>query len=221
MTFKKLRPWLPSVILAVFGLIMMIVYVCRFGADTISILQFAACIAVPFFIPVLGLLTKREFSPMLSLNLGLLVIFGVYVERVFDVYSYFSGYDKVLHTNFGFIGTAMMYSLLLRWKGDKMSDAGVLAVLILSVLGLGGAWEIFEYTSAMFTGQDPQVWSGVVSDSIEAGYIAGNPMTDTMGDLMVTVIGSSAFCIFYLIDKTFGKNIFKKLYGEPSSANKK
>lgn len=215
MTVKKWRPWLPPIFFTAVGIVMFIVYLCRFEFDAVIVMQYIAGFAVPFAIPLIGLAVKREFSPLLTINVGLLVFFGIYIEKTFDVYAIFSGYDKVLHTNFGFIGTAIVFTLMLRWGGDKMNDAGVLFTLILSVLGLGAAWEFFEYIGTWFTHRDLQQWMWVVEESIEAGYIAGNPLDDTIGDLIVTVIGSSAFCILYIVDGTFGKKIFKKLYGEP------
>lgn len=214
----KLRPWLPSVIFAAIGLLMFVITVCIRGITLLLCLQFFSCMAAPFAIPVLGLITKREFSPSLSFNLGLLVLFGLYAERLFDIYVRFAAYDKLLHTNFGFIGTAIMYSLMLRWKGDKMSGAGVVVMLMLCVLGLGGAWELFEYSTALFTMQDPQVWHEMVNASIAAGEIVGNPLKDTMQDMMVTVIGSAAFCILYMVDAVTGAGCFKKFFGDPESA---
>ncbi len=217
MKYNKIMQWVLPAIFAVIGLIMFIIYVCLHDIVPLTVLQFFSCMAVPFIVPVLGLIVKREFSLSLTFNLGVLIFFGIYVERVFGVYSRFPAYDKILHTNFGLIGAAMVYALLLRWRGDKMTHAGVIFTLIMVALGLGGAWELFEYSSALFTGQDPQVWHAVVNSSIEAGEIVGNPMKDTMEDMLVTLIGASAFCILYLVDVCTGCNLFKKFFGEVTS----
>ncbi len=210
----KLRAWFPSIIFAAVGLVMFVINSFLHGVTVLLVLQFFSCMAVPFLFPVLGAIAKREFSPSLSFNLGLLIFVGIYIERVFSIYSFFPSYDKILHTNFGFIGTAMVYSLLLRWNGEKMTNAGVILVLMLSVLGIGGAWEIFEFSSAIFTLEDPQIWRETVNASIAAGEIVGNPLTDTVQDMMVTVIGSAVFCIIYLADCAAGGKYFKKFYGE-------
>lgn len=214
---NKLSAWIPSIIFAAVGLVMFVVNSFLHGVTVLLVLQFFSCMAVPFLVPILGLIVKREFSPSLSFNLGLLILVGVYIERVFNVYSFFPSYDKILHTNFGFIGTAIVYSLMLRWNGDKINHAGVIFLLMLSVLGLGGAWELFEYSSAMFTLEDPQVWKETVNASIAAGEIVGNPLTDTMQDMLVTVIGSAAFCILYMVDVFAGAGFFKKFFGNPDS----
>lgn len=213
---KKLRPWFPAILFAAIGLVMFIVNCFLHEITVLTVLQFFSCMAAPFAVPVLGVIAKKEFSPSLTFNLGVLVVFGIYVERVFDVYAYFTAYDKLLHTNFGFIGAAIVYALLLRWKGDKMTTAGVIVTLILVCLGLGAVWELFEYSSALFTHQDPQRWMEAVNASIAAGKIVANPMTDTMEDMLVTVIGASAFCILYLVDARFGIKVFPKWFGSPS-----
>lgn len=215
MNYEKWKPWAPAIFFAALGLAMLVVCLCKYGPVPLLILQFLSCMAAPFAVPVLGLLTKRQFSPSLTFNLGVLVVFGMFLERTFGIYDLFPPYDKILHTNFGFIGAAMVYALMLRWKGDKMSTAGVIFTLIMVCLGLGGAWELFEYTSALFTGQDPQVWHGAVDASIAAGKIVENPLTDTMQDMMVTVIGAAAFSLLYLTDAYFGGKYFPRWFGEP------
>lgn len=217
---KKLIPWIPAIIFAAIGLIMFVINCILHGIAMLTVLQFFSCMAAPFAVPVLGVIVKKQFSPALTVCLGILVVFGIYVERVFDVYANFAAYDKLLHTNFGFIGAAMVYVLLLRWKGDKMTTAGVIVTLILVCLGLGGVWELFEYSSALFTHQDPQRWQEAVNASIAAGKVVANPMTDTMEDMLVTVIGACAFCILYLVDDRFGIKVFPKWFGSPSEEPK-
>lgn len=209
--------WLPSIIFAGVGLIMFIINCCLHGVTVLLVLQFFSCMAVPFLVPLLSLLTKREYSPSLSFNLGILILFGVYVERVFDIYTHFPAYDKILHTNFGFIAGAMLYALFLNWKGDRMTSSGVIVTLMLAALGLGGAWELFEYISAMFTLEDPQIWHGAVDAAIEAGQIVSNPLQDTMEDILVTGIGAAAFSILYLVDQCFGGKAFQKFFGVPQA----
>lgn len=212
-------PWFFPLFFAAVGLVMFVITVCLRGVTFLLFLQFFSCMAAPFAVPVLGLLTKREFSSALSFCMGLLAFFGLYLERMLFLYDVFAGYDKVLHTNFGLIGAAVVYCLMLRWRGDKMSCAGVIVVIMLSTLGLGAAWELFEYSTSMFTMQDPQVWHETVNASIAAGEIVGNPLKDTMQDMLVTVIGSAAFCILYITDSVTGADIFRRIFGEPACKN--
>ena len=72
-----------------------------------------------------------------------------------------------------------------------------LVLVALCVLGAAGVWEIFEFAmSNIIEGYDPQVWHAAV----EGGANGGNPLWDTMYDMIVAVIGTAIFYITLAID---------------------
>lgn len=210
------RQWLPSVIFAGLGLIFTLIYTFVFsGAQATVYLQIVLGIAGLFIFPVWGAIVKKPFAPALSIIVGLLVFFGIYLGKASDMYSYIPHYDKVLHTNFGLVGAGMVYALLMRWHGDKLNPAGLIVIVILATLGMGAVWEFIEFYGGMLTGEDPQLVWGAVNEIINAGgERVINPITDTIDDMLVTVMGSAVFIILYLLDKAFGGKVFKKLFEE-------
>lgn len=220
---KKYAPWIPPFIILIVAIITYIaaLAVRNFEFTWLMLGQFFGCVVGCFAVPVLGLLCRRHFSPSLTWLLGLMCLFGLFLERDFDLYNTVAIYDKILHTCFGFIGAGMVYALLLRWKGDKIPPVGVMVILILATLGMGAVWEIFEYSSALFTHEDPQRWADVLAQSIAAGEVVGNPMKDTMEDLIVTVTGSGVFCIVYAICiRVNNGKFFKKFFSEDAVNDK-
>ncbi len=218
---KKLLPWLPTIITAVLT-IPFAIYYSIFGARLLSTyLQIAVGALIPAVFPIMGLITKKQYSVSLSACTAVLCILGIHFAKAIDLYSVWQRYDIFLHTNFGLVGSAMLYALLLRWQGDKMSVAGQLVFIFLGVLGLGALWEILEYTCSWFTGEDPQRSWGAVWEAIEAGKPTINPVYDTMQDLTVTAIGSAVFMIGYYIDAfAFKGRFYQRFFSNPSDLKK-
>ncbi len=212
MNNKKLSPWLPTIIFGAATVVSIIYYAASGGRQATSYLQLAIALVVPAIVPVFGIITKKPYPPALSIIFGVLVLLGLDFAKAFRFYSFFPEYDKVLHTVFGLVGSAIIYMFILRWGGDKMSDVGIMLLVFLGVMGLGAIWEMIEYYCSFIPGEDPQgVW-GVIDAAISSGERGLNPLYDTIEDLFVTVIGSFAFIICYLADKLRGGKIFKKLF---------
>ena len=201
---KKLLPWLPTIITAVLT-IPFAIYYSIFGARLLSTyLQIAVGALIPAVFPIMGLITKKQYSVSLSACTAVLCILGIHFAKAIDLYSVWQRYD-----------------MLLRWQGDKMSVAGQLVFIFLGVLGLGALWEILEYTCSWFTGEDPQRSWGAVWEAIEAGKPTINPVYDTMQDLTVTAIGSAVFMIGYYIDAfAFKGRFYQRFFSDPSDLKK-
>lgn len=213
---KKLKQWLPTIATVIIT-IPFVIYYSVFGARHLATyLQLAVGAVVPAAFPLLGILTKREFSVSLSWLSAALSILGIHLANAAGMYSVWARYDIFLHTNFGLVGSAMLYALMLRWNGDKMATAGVLVFVFLGVLGLGALWEILEYVCSWFTGEDPQRSWAVVDAAIKAGERGMNPVYDTMQDLTVTAIGSAVFIIGYYVDIfAFKGKWYNKFFASP------
>lgn len=214
---KKLVPWIPTIVTLIIT-VPFAIYYAVFGDGRVSTyLEILAGALASAIFPVLGIITKKHYSLSLSVCVSILCILGIHFAKALNVYGYWQRYDIFLHTNFGLVGSAMLYALLLRWRGDKMNKEGQIIFILLGVLGVGALWEILEYTCSMFTGEDPQRCWGAVRDIIAAGgERVINPLYDTMQDLIVTGIGSAVFFIGYYIDDfCFKGKIYKKLFSQP------
>lgn len=206
--------WLPSVVFAALALVFGVVYACIPGEKVYTVyLQLLGGAVAPFVFPVWGVLTKKRVPPVLAVIVGCLVFFGIHLGKAANFYVYVPHYDKVLHTNFGLVGAALVYTLLVCWGGENLKPAGMIIIVVLAVLGLGAAWELVEYFCGMFFNEDPQnVWAAVDKILAAGGDKVINPLWDTMQDLLVTILGSCLFFIAYLTDRAFGGKLFKKIF---------
>lgn len=215
---KKLKIWLPTVIFGVLTIIFAVIYGVTDNSLKTVYIQLALCLFVPAIFPVLGIITKKPFPLALTIMACYLVVVGIYFAKALNFYSFVPEYDKFLHTGFGLIGSAMVYALLMRWGGDKLSPAGTVIIVFLATLGIGAIWEIIEYVCALITHEDPQRVLGILKKIVELGNIEEawkqglNPLQDTIWDLIVTVIGSAVFLIFYTVDRALGGKLCKKLF---------
>lgn len=215
MKLKKLIPWIPSLVSLALGVVFTIVYAVTDGSVGNVYAQLLIGAAVPFVFPIWGAISKKPMSLSLSIMTAILVFLGIHLAKAAHMYSYWPRFDRLLHTNFGLMGSAMIYALFLRWNGDKMHPVGMVLAVFLSVLGVGALWEILEYVCSLFTGEDPQGAWGVIDAAIREGARGKNPLYDTIWDLAVTCFGSFAFIAFYVIDRIFGGKACKVLFGEP------
>lgn len=215
---KKLKIWLPTIIFGVLTVILAVIYGVTDNSLKTVYIQLALCLFVPAIFPVLGIITKKPYPMALTLMACYLMVVGIYFAKALDFYSFIPAYDKFLHTGFGLVGTAMMYTLLMRWGGDKLSPAGIAVIVFLGVLGMGAIWEIIEYVGALITHEDPQRVLGILEKIMAVGDVQKawqqglNPLDDTIWDLIVTVIGSAVFLIFYIVDRALGGKLCKKLF---------
>ena len=216
---KKLKIWLPTIIFGVLTIIFAIIYAVTDNRLKTVYIQLALCLFVPAIFPVLGIITKRPFPLALTIMACYLVVVGIYFAKALNFYGFLSEYDKFLHTGFGLIGSAMIYTLLMRWGGDKLSPAGIVIIVFLGVLGIGAIWEIIEYVCSLITHEDPQRVLRILDKILEVGNAEKaweqglNPLDDTIWDLIVTVIGSAVFLIFYIVDRAaLGGKLCKKMF---------
>lgn len=215
---KKLKIWLPTIIFGVLTVVFGIIYGVTDNRLKTVYIQLALCLFVPAIFPVLGIITKKPFPMSLTIMACYLVVVGIYFAKALNFYGFVPEYDKFLHTGFGLVGSAMIYTLLVRWGGEKLSPAGIVVIVFLGTLGVGAIWEIIEYVGALITHEDPQRVLGVLEKIMAVGDVQKawqqglNPLDDTIWDLIVTVIGSAVFLIFYIVDRVLGGKLCKKLF---------
>ena len=93
-----------------------------------------------------------------------------------------------------------MYYFILRWGGQALNKWGMYALIVLSVLGFAALWEIFEYYTDLIFGNNAQGWKGMAEGQ--------NPMTDTILDIVVAVIGAAIFFLSLLVDGRTGGRLY-------------
>lgn len=203
---KNIIEWIPSLISMVLAIGSAIAY--TFVAKPpllIYYLQIFGAALAPIIVPLYGLLTKKKLPTIVGFLLSIHIFISVDLGNALDFYHLIPLWDKILHTFFGILGAVIVSILLVRWRGDRLKPICFYIVVTLAVLGLGACWEIFEYACDTLLGNDAQRWHVL----LEQGK---SPMTDTMWDLIVTLIGSLIYAIVMTFDKIRGGKIAKIIY---------
>lgn len=194
--YGRYLKWLPTAVTSVFVIIVCIIYpYVMEKTSAVRYIQAVVAIPITLIMPVLGLILKREFpvsiNVMIAIQANLALAFG----ETFELLATTVWWDKFLHTFFGFEAAVLAYMLLLMTGGEKLHPAAFFICVISIPLACGVVWEFFEYVSDMLV-------EGGDAQRIQASIAAGkSPVSDTMEDLAVTLLGAVIFCLSLLIDK--------------------
>lgn len=148
-----------------------------------------------FLLPILlELIIGRRISNVLVLAYAVYVICAGFVGSLLSVYYIAHGFDKFVHTLFGYIAAVLgiiAISLCQDYKSLKVSTI-VVFCLVFS-LGVEYVWELFEFVTDRVLNQTMQ---GVPIE----GY--GYPLIiDTITDMLCNLSGAFIFMIHFLVGK--------------------
>lgn len=174
--------------------------------EVLPFFQLFGSALVPVLPTLYGLITKKRLPVAISYILTAHVAFSIYLGTVMRFYDRFEAWDLIAHGVFGFVGCTIASAFMIRWNGGNMHVAGFLVVAALVTLGTGAVWEIFEYCCDTFFGMDTQC----VQKALAEGK---SPVSDTMGDLIITLAGIAAFVITFIVDRFTGERIAKAFFG--------
>ena len=105
-----------------------------------------------------------------------------YMGVTAEFYNKWEGFDKIVHT---FSGILTAYVGMLLIPKDNKIWFSILFIISFSWM-CAGLWETFEFVCNILFGGDAQ-------------RVAETGVTDTMMDMIVAFIGSSAFCLGYFV----------------------
>lgn len=195
--------WLPFAACLIFGVIALSLHhIVGPYVNKVVYLQVPAGMAVPLIFPALRRWAKIRVPFIFEIFIAVQIIISIDIGTALNMYLYIPHYDKFLHTYFGLWCAPLLFYFIGLWGGGSMKEWGKLILVMLGVLGVAAIWEIFEFTmSYVIENYDPQAWHGVA----ESG---GNPMWDTMMDIIVAVIGVAIFYVTFFVDKLFGGRLY-------------
>ncbi len=222
---NKLKQFIPCFITAAFSVIALCVYLFAMnGRDPIRIFQAVVAPLVPLVIPVLNKIFKISIPFAFNVVIGIYAVIAIDFASVMDFYGLIPWFDKLLHTAFGVVGGMGVFIFLLYGKGDKMKPWCFFTIIMLTVLGLAAAWEIYEFTFDAALGLDMQRWKpdvSVVGDMTVKEFFAGyNPLNDTLWDIIVAAFGVIIFYAIIFIDKLCGLRMCKSIYRQIHATDK-
>jgi uncharacterized membrane protein YjdF len=190
----------------IFGLLILLsgLYQTFLGERSIGLLTLLCFIAI--IAP--GYFTKnyiKKFPIEIEILLFIMVFLQFVVGETRDLYTSIPYYDKIVHYMLpmflGILGFLIFYTMYITGK-LKTSKKVMMFIVIFITIGIGGTWEIIEYTSDLFL-------VGKVSSIHHAqGNQQQDPLTDTMTDLIFDSLGAifGSFLGLFVMRKNYGKN---------------
>jgi hypothetical protein len=213
---RTIGDFIPAIAAGIVSLVTLIIYLTLYDVKAFRTFQIFAAPLIALIVPLCGRLLKCRIPTVLNIYVAIQAVLALDFAAALDFYHLVLGFDKVLHTSFGVLGCMIMFVFMLHVGGERLNSVALFAIIIMSVMGLGALWEIFEYTCDQLMGSNAQVWMpSDVSLSFEE-YLAqnGSPLTDTMWDLIVTFIGSIIFCLLVGVDRVFNFKICRQVYAQ-------
>lgn len=203
---RLLNHFIPGIILSVVAIIDFVIYIVINKEITLSkSLYLFAMALVPFIFPLMYKFFKIDVTLFVNILFTIQIFLAVHLGSLFGLYSLIGIYDALLHTWFGVIGAFLTLAIIINGRGIYLKKGTIAILIMLSVVGFGGFWEIMEYASDYITGGDSQM----VGEMILQGK---SPISDTMEDLIVTAIGVVIFYVFCFIDHLNNYTLLNKLY---------
>ena len=168
-------------------------------------------LAIAIF-PVRLARTHRVFFPVeLQIILLFILVADATFGKLFHFYEKVEYFDKFLHyhnsTLIAFLGFQVTYALYFTGRLKLSPLIGGIVILLIT-LGIGGFWEILEYTSDKLFGLGAQ------------GSPALNPLDDTMIDLVLDFFGGIAGAVLGSFYLRYSKRTERRRFQEIMSENR-
>ena len=164
------------------------------------------CLNIPVFL-------EKKFKiyvpNYITITLYVFIFAHFVLGEVYRAYDNLAFFDKILHTTSGvimsFIGFSFVF-MLNKVNPDKVKLSPFFIVLFTFCFTMTTeyVWEIFEYGADRIFGANMQRWKDGVVEVLENGNVIssvpyGSGLKDTMGDMMVNVVGCLGVCTYALI----------------------
>lgn len=143
---------------------------------------------VPFILERFFRHKKIPISQSLITTYLLFVFIAQYLGSVINLYKQIEWFDTFTHTLSGVL-TGYLGILIFRKmvnQSEKKGNAILFSISFAALIAL--LWEIYEFTQDQITGSNLQ-------------HVLETGVTDTMTDMIVALIGSSLYCLYYWFKK--------------------
>ena len=117
---------------------------------------------------------------------------------IVNLYDKIYWYDKLVHFLSGIVTSLAAIYILIKAKQNKNIKFNILFILSFSML-IASLWEIFEYLASYYFNVDPQ-------------KVLLTGITDTMGDLIVALLGTILVVVSYYFEHKENYNLLIKKY---------
>lgn len=204
MKVKHFIQWFPGIISELIAVLFCIIYAAIDGSKGTMYFQLIAAFLLPSIFPIYGLISKNPLPLILSVISTIFVICASGLGSAIGLYDKVYCWDLIMHGIFGFMCSLIIFILMIRWKGSKLSPIGLIIIIFLCTMGVAAIWEVIEYLADRMMGGDSQK----VLESIALGK---SPVADTMEDIMIAMVGCAVFFVTLLIDKFCNYRLYSHL----------
>lgn len=145
---------------------------------------------------------QKLFKIKINEGINFIYIVFIFVAHflgvICDFYSQIYWFDKFSHFSSGIIGAFVAIYLLVKFRKNNNIVFSIIFIISFSLM-IASLWEVFEYLASYYFGVDPQkvVMTGV---------------TDTMGDIIVTLLASILVSISYYFEIKYKYNLLIKKF---------
>lgn len=191
------------------------------GLDT-TVFQLMQCVMalVIFNVP---LFISRKFKCYIPNFITILLYIFIFMHfilgEIYRAYDHILLYDKFLHTSSGMIFCLLSLSIVWLFNNSedgkvKLSPFFVVLFTFCFTLTLEYLWEIVEYGCDRLIGLNMQRWQDSIVETLPNGDTVhsvpwGNAIADTMGDMIVNVVGSFVMCVIIYVSMKKKPDWFK------------
>lgn len=154
---------------------------------------------------LLAIIAKKKLNDTVLLILLIYLFFACVCGNMFYFYRLFPGYDKIMHSIFGYIGCIIGFYIVCGLSDYEKSRPLFVGIVCFAVsMACGAMWEIFEFSADVFLGQTSQGFPLIINgDNVV-------DVTDTMLDLVCNFGGACLFLLQFFLHKKSGKNLLIK-----------
>ena len=209
-----------TLLTAIASLVMFFVDANR-GLDP-TVFQLMQCVMalVIFNVP---LFISRKFKCYIPNFITILLYIFIFMHfilgEIYRAYDHILLYDKFLHTSSGMVFCLLSLSIVWLFNNSedgkvKLSPFFVVLFTFCFTLTLEYLWEIVEYGCDRLIGLNMQRWQDSIVETLPNGDTVhsvpwGNAIADTMGDMIVNVVGSFVMCVIIYVSMKKKPDWFK------------
>ena len=198
-SLRSFSDYLPAIVTALLAVVTLILYEAIIEEHEVSD-YFGICFIpiVPFVLIFINRKFKLDIPRYLIILICLHFVLAVYGGTAMGMYKLLSWWDLLVHGYFGFLGCAIFYYLYLRIEKQKPKPIHYIMFVLLTV-SLAAIWEVGEFVADLFLHSDMQ--------GVEAALQQGiSPLTDTITDIMIAVVGAALFYAALFVIKVISKH---------------
>ena len=149
---------------------------------------------IPYIVEIIF---KRRFGNIALLGYSIFVFVSAYIGSATGIFKSDEFFDKICHTSFGYFGCYIGLMLGSHIVNKKEHPWHMAIICFLFVMAGASLWEIFEFSGDVLLGGTAQ---GTPIDGI-------TPVTDTMLDIVLALLGCTVFQIQYMFHVFLGKDL--------------